>query len=311
FENWFDHRIDDEEMVTEIINPDQVAISGMVDDYSYILNCSGKEKRFFVGEKDYVIGKDEMVVMNFSEVAMRIIRGKGKAHIDLIDSEIYTCIDALDTYNRLFTGQYDIIDLNLRMKMDGNEVFHDEKDTRRYLYEAMRSRVFKGTSIAHNDLCASLGIWNDETDDRAKCSYDIQQVMRYRDADCRYPEGGNTVNFREPMIKGSLPEIECECRIEGESVIENICISRDHSQIMDDALLIYDSLSRYNIRQTFEYFTNDPIALEIAGVLDRMYAGLKTNADLQETIGHVRSKIIFAGAVLFRARRERDAMGSM
>jgi len=301
YENWFDHLIDgDEEILTEIEDPDRVVISGIMDDYSYILNCSGKEKRLSVGDAELVIYKDEVIVLNFSQTVMRIHRGREKATVELVDSEIYTCIDALDTYNRLFIGQYDIIDSNLRMRTDLDERFYDEDNTRCLLYEAMRSRVFKNSSIAKYDLRASLGIWSDETDDRAKCSYDIQQVMRYKDAYCRHPEGGYTVNFRDPMIKGKLPEIECECRLKEESVIETISITGRHAQIMDDALYIYGLLNQYSIRRAFEYFTKDPIVLEIAGILNRLYSGFKMNAALQRIIDRVRKKIIFAGAVFVK-----------
>ena len=298
YENWFDHYIDeDEEILTEIEGPAKVVISGIMDDYSYILNCSGKEKRISVGDADLVIDKDEMIVLNFSQTVMRIHRDRGKTSVELIDTEIYTCIDALDTYNRLFIGQYDIIDSNLRMRTDLDERFYAEDNTRCRLYEAMRSRVFKDSSIANYDFRASLGIWSDETDDRAKCSYDIQQVMRYKDAYCRHPEGGNTVDFRDPMIKGKLPEIGCECRLKEESVIETIIITSGHARILDDALYVNSLLNRYSIRRAFEYYTKDPIVLEIAGILNKLYSGFKINAELQRIIDCVREKIIFAGAV--------------
>ncbi len=296
---WFNHEIDDEdELVSHYELTKKISIKGIVDDYSYILNCSGKRNTLYVDENDLVIDKDEMIVLNFEKVVMKIRRGRGRMSVSLIDDEIGICVNALDFYNRMFIGQYNEIDWSIRMRLISSKNYREGEYTRRKLYEAVRSIIMKDTSIGEYNLDASLGIWSDQTDDRAKSSYDIQQIMRYKEAYCRFPEGGTTVNFREPLIRGSLSEIGCDCIKEDEQVIETVNINSDHARIMDDALYIYSLLHSHNVKGIFEYFTDDPMAREIAGIIDRMYKGMKQENDYINKINKVRKKIIFAGATI-------------
>ncbi|MBR4342232.1 MAG: hypothetical protein IKP88_05965 [Lachnospiraceae bacterium] len=297
---WFNHEIDDEdELVSSYGWEEKISINEIADDYSYILNCSGKSSTLWVDGNDFMIDKDEMIVMNFEKVVMKIRRGRGKKSVSLIDDEISICVSALDFYNRMYIGQYDEIDWSIRMRLISSENYREREYTRRKLYEAVRSIIMKDTSIGEYNLDASLGIWNEQTDNRAKSSYDIQQIMRYIEAYCRSPEGGTTINFYEPLIKGSLSEIGCECRQENEHVIETIIINSEHAEIMDDALYIYTLLHSHNVKGIFEYFTDDPIALEIVEIIDKMYKGLEQENDYINKINKVRKKIIFAGAITY------------
>ena len=239
-----------------------------------------------------------MIVLNYDRIVMRISRGRGRMSVDLIDDEIGTCINALDFYNRMYIGQYEQIDWSIRMRLISTEKFREGEHTRRKLYEAVRSIIMKDTRIAQYNLDASLGIWSDQTDDRAKSSYDMQQIMRYKAAYCSSPEGGTTIDFREPLIEGSLLEIGCACRQEDEHMIETISINNDHAGILDDALYVYSLLHRHNVKGIFKYFTDDPVAREIVGIIDKMYKGLRQETDYISKINEVRKKIIFAGATV-------------
>ena len=295
---WFNHEIyDEDELVSRYELSKIISINGIADDYSYILNCSGKSSTLSVDGNNLVIDKDEMIVLNFEKVVMKIRRGRGRMSVSLIDDEISICVNALDFYNRMFIGQYDEIDWTIRMRLNSTEKYREGEYTRRKLYEAVRSIIMKDTEIAEYNLDASLGIWNDQTDNRAKSSYDIQQIMRYIEAYCRSPEGGTTINFREPLLKGALSEIGCECRQEDEHVIETIMINSEHAEIMDDALYVYTLLHSHNVKGIFEYYTDDSIALEIVEIIDKMYKGLERENDYINKINKVRKKIIFAGAI--------------
>ena len=297
YTNWFGHEIDDEdELVSCHWGSTKLSIKGIADDYSYILNCSSKSNAFCVDESELTIARDEMIVLNYDKAVMRISRGRGRMSVDLIDDEIGICINALDFYNRMYIGQYDQIDWGIRMRLISTEKYREGEYTRRKLYEAVRSIIMKDTRIAEYNLDASLGIWSDQTDDRAKSSYDMQQIMRYRAAYCRSPEGGTTIDFREPLIEGSLPEIGCVCRQEDEHMIETVSINNDHAGIMDDALCIYSLLHRHNVKGIFKYFTDDPVAREIVEIIDKMYWGMKQETDYVNKIDKVRKKIIFADA---------------
>lgn len=297
--NWFNREIDDEyEMVSRFDESKILSIDGIGDDYSYILNCSGESKMIFVDGNNLKIAKDEMLVLNYEKLVMRICRSRGRMSVNLIDDEINICVDALDFYNRMYIGQYDQIDCSIRMRLISARKYRNAEFIRRKLYEAVRSIIMKDTGIEEYNLDASLGIWSDQTDDKAKSSYDIQQIMRYKAAYCRFPEGGTTVDFREPIIEGSLPEIGCECVQENEHIVETVRINNDHVVIMEDALYLYSLLHRYNIKGIFEYFTDDPVALEIIGIVDKMYMGMKQETDYINKIDKVRKKIILAGATI-------------
>lgn len=299
YANWFEHEIDDEdELVSCYWDSTKLSINGIADDYSYILNCSGRSNTFCVDECELTIAKDEMIVLNYDRIVMRISRGRGRMSVDLIDDEIGTCINALDFYNRMYIGQYEQIDWSIRMRLISTEKFREGEHTRRKLYEAVRSIIMKDTRIAQYNLDASLGIWSDQTDDRAKSSYDMQQKMRYKAAYCSSPEGGTTIDFREPLIEGSLLEIGCACGQEDEHMIETISINNDHAGILDDALYVYSLLHRHNVKGIFKYFTDDPVAREIVGIIDKMYKGLRQETDYISKINEVRKKIIFAGATV-------------
>ena len=294
---WFDHEIDDEEKLVSCYEGSKIiSIKVIADDYSYILNCSGKSNTLYVDKGDLTIAKEEMVVLNYDKVVMRISRHRGRTPIELIDDEIDICINALDFYNRMYIGQYDQIDWIIRMRLFSTGKYKEGEYTRRKLYEAVRSIIMKDTRIAEYNLDASLGIWSDQTDDRARSSYDMQQIMRYSAAYCRSPEGGTTVDFREPLIEGSLPEIGCDCRQENEHMIETIGINSNHADIIDDALYVYSFLHRHNINGIFKYYTDDPLALEIVGIINEMYRGMKEETEYINKINNVRKKIIYAGA---------------
>lgn len=298
YEKWFDYEIDDEDkLISRYEWADKILITEIADDYTYILNCSGKSSIICVDENDIIIDKDEMIVLNFEKVVMKIRRGRGRTQVSFIDDEIGICVNALDFYNRMYIGQYNEIDWRLRMRMISSENYREGEYARRKLYEAVRSIIMKDTGIAEYNLDASLGIWSDQTDDRAKSSYDIQQIMRYKEAYCRFPKGGNTVNFTKPLIKGSLSEIGCDCIQEDEHVIETVNINSEHAGIMDDALHIYSLLYSHNIKRIFEYFTDNPVAREIVEIIDKMYKGIKQEKDYINKINKVRKKIIFAGAI--------------
>ena len=105
-------------------------------------------------------------------------------------------VNHLDLFSRILIGQYDeVIALATGQWMMS---FHDPE-----LNAAVRLiRDNLIPEICGYDLNSSLGIWSDDTPLIAKRAYDIQQCLRYQMAYHRHPEGGITVNFREPFLHG-------------------------------------------------------------------------------------------------------------
>lgn len=224
------------------------------------------------------------------------IRTRGKTTQKFVDEEIRLCIDALDYYSRMFVGQYDHIDFMLSWRMKNTDQLRKAEFTREHLYAAVRSRVFRGTAIEASGLNASLGIWNEMADDKAKSSYDIQQIMRYHYAFCRKSEGDYSVDFRKPVMGGSLPEIICKCVKDGDCFVETVTMTAAHVHILDDALMLLGLCHRYEMRRMFEYFTEDSISLQIAAIIEKLYRGVRVDKDYINRIDILRKKIIFAGA---------------
>lgn len=301
YKEWFDKDVYDEYDKTEIVeslwNIDKLVLNDIYDDYSYILNCSGKEVSVMICGEEMTLLKDEMIILSYSDIYMKIKRSKGRKKVILYNSEIGECINALDFYNRMYLGQYNNIDFQISMMHIREDLsfFRDCRFTREKLYTAIRSRVFKDTNIAEWDLNGSLGIWCENTSDNAKCSYDIQQILRYNRAYACNPEGGITVDFNPPIIEGSLTPIECVCKKEKDSVIESIRVNSGHLQIMDDAFKVYYYFNRLRITDMFKYYTNDGICLEIASVIEKLYRGIQIDNKYINAINNLRVKFLLAG----------------
>lgn len=70
----------------------------------------------------------------------------------LKDSEIGTCISALDFYSRMYMGQYGEIDFELRQYRFDSEFDNQYMCARKHIYTAIRNLVFRENKIAEWDL---------------------------------------------------------------------------------------------------------------------------------------------------------------
>ncbi len=139
--------------------------------------------------------------------------------------------------------------------------------------------------------------FTNNTDIRAINSYDIQQVMRYNLAYAKHPEGVYTVDFNKPLINGKLPVIECRCENAKGTFVETITCRSNHLQVLDDALMTFYNLHSVNIRELFEYYTDDEMALELAGLIEKLLSGIKPDEQFVEGIKKIWKKVICAGGV--------------
>ncbi|SEF93777.1 hypothetical protein [Lachnospira multipara] len=272
-------------------------IDGVGDDYSYIMNCSSDKDIIYVAGEEFIIDKNEMIVLSFSRVVMRIRRQTGKTNLLFNEDEVTICTEALDFYSRIFIGQYDNIVSRLIWKMNDSTTLLDKRYVCEHILLAIRGIIMRDTDLDRYGFSASLGIWSDHTDIRAINSYDIQQVMRYNLAYAKHPEGGYTVDFKKPLINGNLPVIKCSCENVKDAFVETVTCTSNHLQVLDDALMIFYHLHSANIRELFEYYTDDELALELAGLIEKLFSGIKPDRQFVEEIKKVWEKVICAGGV--------------
>ena len=228
---------------------------------------------------------------------MRIRRQTGKTNLLFNEDEVTICTEALDFYNRIFIGQYDNIVSRLSWRLNDSTTLHDKRYVCEHILLAIRGIIMRDTDLDRYGFSASLGIWSDHTDIRAINSYDMQQVMRYNLAYAKHPEGGYTVDFNKPLINGSLPVIKCSCENANEAFVETVTCTSNHLQILDDALMIFYHLHSVNIRELFEYYTDDELALELAGLIEKLLSGIKPDRQFVEEIKKIRKKVICAVGV--------------
>ena len=276
---------------------DPIRIEHITEDYSYIMNCSNGTGTVLAGADTFMVNPGEMLVVHFSKVEQRLRRSQKGLVLRLNDSEITTCINALDFYSRIFIGQYDQIDSSLGWSVMYMPRFSQDRATREFLYRAIRSRIFKGTFLERETFAASFGIWSEETDDRAMVAYDVQQIMRNKAAWTKNPEGGFGVDFDRPLINGSQPEIACICRQDGDAIYEEISMNPIHADIMYQACRNFAMLHSFRIRQLFEYYTEDKIALDIADLVMKLYRGLERNKEYLDKVMALWEKISLIGMV--------------
>ena len=300
YKKWFNKNIFDEyerdEIVIDLWNAKSLCLENVYDDYSYILNCSKDSVNVIVEGREVHIEKDEMLILSYSDIYMRLRRNRGRKTIILNNDDITECINALDFYIRMYLGQYNNIDLTMAMNLEGEDMrkFRADRFTREKLYTAIRSRVFKDTDISEWELNGSLGIWCDETSDNAKCAYDILQMLRYNRANTCHPEGGFSVDFNTPLIKGSLPVIECICKKENDIVTETVRFNYEHFRIIDDALRVYYYFKNVEIMDIFKYYTDDSISIKIVSIVQELYKGVHMDKKYSDIINNLRLKFMYA-----------------
>lgn len=202
----------------------------------------------------------------------------------LKDSEIGTCISALDFYSRMYMGQYGEIDFELRQYRFDSEFDNQYMFARKHIYTAIRNLVFRENKIAEWDLNGSLGIWSEDTDVRAKNAYDMQQVIRYHYAWCTNPDGGMGRNFDAPLLGGELTPIICDCLKTEQGIAMDISdIEKEHIDIMIVAARVYLCLLTIQINKLMKYYTQDENALGLALAVEKLY-------DKGESAGVIRVK---------------------
>jgi hypothetical protein len=236
-------------------------------DYIYLINDSGDLIKCITEKGEKAIPKDSLCVISFQNVKEIYNHVKKPVRIAFNERSLNIIIDALDFYIRMHLGQYDSIDRKLKMYY-----FDSEYDfTRRELYTAARSIMFKNTDIECWGLEGSLGIYTDITDMRGKNAYDIQQCIRHSLAWCKRPEGGNAVDFNPPLISGNIGEVKCESVVNKGEVITTAYLTGEQVHIILSAIKIFILLLNIDIAGVFKEYTDSEIVVEIIKVAEKLY----------------------------------------
>ena len=114
-------------------------------------------------------------------------------------AEIDKMISDLDTFSRIFLGQYDEIFYKVR----GIPFFSTDDPYLLHALLEMRKTLIDNEDLRHWGLSASLGIWGSDTPEIAIKAYDIQQNLRFQLSYHLHPEGGITRNFDHPYTHGN------------------------------------------------------------------------------------------------------------
>ena len=186
--------------------------------------------------------------------------------IRLNQDEISTAITSLDTYSRIFMGQYDHINWEIRF----NASFKNDDWKKVEMYEAARTEILKQIrDIVMPDLKdfgfhGSYGIWNDRINPKAIDAYDLQQVIRYKDAWHCCPEGGFTRNFDRPWIRGRYPEAKAEITGDKDNYEMTLILLPEQFGIMEEAARVHLYLHTGKFEELFKIYTSKGNALVLA-----------------------------------------------
>ena len=184
----------------------------------------------------------------------------------IVITKIQTAIKSLEIYSRIFMGQYDHLNWEIRLnaifdKANWKDVERKEDARKTYLRE-IRDLVFP--DLADYDFYASRGIWNEKNDPRAIDAYDMQQTIRYVDSWFRVPEGGIGRNFDVPWIRGRFPEVKAVIVGNKDDYCMKIELLPEQFEILKEAAAVYLYLNQGEMLKLFSVYTNNPKALEIA-----------------------------------------------
>lgn len=190
--------------------------------------------------------------------------------------QVHSLISALDSYSRIWMGQYSDIAMNLRVEFSLYRLDERGIDCAiRCLLEAIRALAIP--KLATFGFSGSFGIWNPDTDQLSKgkaCNaYDMQQMIRHDEAWHTHPEGGSTVNYKEPWIQGTLPPLACDCEGDSEESFHMVLhLLPAHYELLFEALEVNALLLELRLRDMFAFFFDKPSALELASSLENLLA---------------------------------------
>jgi hypothetical protein len=120
-------------------------------------------------------------------------------HLHMNEKQAQIIIHALDLYSRIGMGQLEEVVTILRQNINGSN-----KDTLGKLEEVGRL-IREASSYWMGGAGSYYGINSEQISDSFRIAWDLQQVVRYRLAWDRNPEGGIQVIFDDPIQTSKEP----------------------------------------------------------------------------------------------------------
>jgi hypothetical protein len=121
-------------------------------------------------------------------------------HLAMTERQAQVIINALELYSRIGMGQLQEITYVLRMNSVPGSIDFNALDKIADLTRKASSYWMKGSGGYH-------GISSDKINDSFRVAWDLQQVIRYRLAWDRNPDGGIQVNFDDPYKTSSVEDL--------------------------------------------------------------------------------------------------------
>ena len=184
--------------------------------------------------------------------------------IVLSKDNVFTAIQALDLYSRIFIGQYDHLNWDIRLNADQKKIgwkeVEDLEIKRTFVFKKVRDIIIP--DLAFFDFSASHGIWNfDKNNPRAIDAYDMKQTIRYVASWFMNPQGGVSVNFTKPWIRGRYPEVKAEITGNRNDYQMTVMLLPEQFMILKEAAEVFLHAQCQKFEKMFAMFTDDQKAL--------------------------------------------------
>ncbi|WP_172135035.1 hypothetical protein [Adlercreutzia sp. ZJ473] len=225
------------------------------------------------------------------------------AEVVLDNDEASILMSALNIYSRIWVGQYDHIEWELRNLTLAFSEFNLKENARKKAWLLMRKLILP--ELSDMPLEASHGIWSEHTDDRGQTAYDILQVVRHARAWHKNTEGGIERDFDRPWIHGSLPPIQCSCEGEGDGLLMTIALTPAHAALMADAASVMSSIVQQDLFEAMSHYTMSEEALDIAKSIEELLPSpQKGEGGVSPTIESLLCKL---GEIIAQSNHAKDA----
>lgn len=188
-------------------------------------------------------------------------------------TEIYTIINALDFYSRIWIGQYNEILSNIRWYKNCSQLDSFEYELKTLLLNIRHNLL---PELDNYGIYASHGIFSSEINYKAAVAYNMQQEFRYKLAYFNHPEGGITVDFNSPM-KAELdpnpfPNAAC-------NKIVILTINKEQLEIIINALSIKKAQLKGLVSDIFKYYTDNKNIIRLAEKINTIFASIDNEMD--------------------------------
>ena len=196
--------------------------------------------------------------------------------------EISDVINALDLYSRIWIGQ--LLEIDNQMIWIKEKLHESDSKTKMTpFFLNIRNRMLPESLRDIGDtLQSSYGIFSKKIDQRARISYDMQQVIRYTSAWYYHPDGGLSVDFCAPMQAEETVQMPtANCFTDNGQTgmkIHLACLSQ--LEVLKEAIAVMECLHCGKIRDLFAHYTKDAGALIVAQHIEQFYTGIKNKGEL-------------------------------